>query len=109
MTLPRLLLPIAGLIGWAAAFTLIYALHGLGCARAWHLIELGPTNLQRTVQVCTWLVSLVVLAMLALWLRRRRRAGAHDAPAKLAEGLAWIGLAATVLSLFPVAATSVCL
>ena len=104
-----LLLPIAGLLGWSAVFALVYALHGIGCANEWHLIELGPTNVQRTVQVGTWLASLPPLAALGFWLRRRRLAGAAGLLAQLAETSAWVGLAATVLSLFPVTATSVCI
>ena len=42
-----LLWSIAGLIGWAAAFVLVYGLHGLGCAGGWDQIPAGPTNLQR--------------------------------------------------------------
>ena len=104
-----LLLPVAGLLGWSAAFVLVYGLHGIGCANEWHLIELGPTSVQRAVQVGTWLACLPPLAALAFYLRRQRLAGASGLLAQLAETSAWVGLAATVLSLFPVAATSVCI
>jgi hypothetical protein len=104
-----LLLPIAGLLGWGAVFALVYGLHGIGCANEWHLIEVGPTNVQRAVQVGTWLAGLPPLAALAFWLRRRRLSGASGLLAQLSETSAWVGLAATVLSLFPVMAASVCI
>jgi hypothetical protein len=108
----RLIVPLAGLIGWSAAFLLLYGLHGLGCANGWDRIELGPTNVQRGVQVGTWLACLPLLACLA-WRLRAMRLSSTGGPgerwlAALAETLGWVGLVATAFTLFPVLATSVC-
>ncbi|MBA3623511.1 MAG: hypothetical protein M3496_07425 [Pseudomonadota bacterium] len=114
MKASALLWAMAGLIGWAAAFSLVYALHGIGCARGWDDIAAGPASLQRLVQVGAWLACLPPLAWLAWWLRRQRQGLADAVPSQrlltlLAETSAWVGLAATVYSLSPVATTSVCI
>lgn len=109
--LRELLRALAGLFGWAATFTLVYALHGLGCARSWHLVAVGPTELHRAVLVGTWLVCLLLLGLLAL---RTQRAESGAAPqqrllARLARSSAWVGFVATAFSLVSVVTASPCL
>lgn len=114
----RLLLPAAGgLLGWAAAFVLIYGLHGLGCAAGWDKVDLGSASLQRAVLVLSWTGCVLVSALWVLRARRRRTGHRHHAGAdgasglllRLAEASAWMGLVATVVSLLPVATHSLCL
>lgn len=101
----------AGLIGWAGAFTLVYALHGIGCARGWHEVAVGATSLQRAALVGAWLACLLALA----WLVRRAGRSPHRGRpeqrllATLAQASAWSGLAATVFTLFSVLVASPCL
>ncbi|WP_157265684.1 hypothetical protein [Azohydromonas aeria] len=107
----ELLRALAGLFGWAASFTLVYGLHGLGCARGWHLVALGPTDRHRAVLVATWFACLLLLGLLAL---RTRRAEAGAAPpqrllARLARTSAWVGFVATAFSLVSVVTASSCL
>lgn len=111
-----LLSAMGGLIGWAAAFASVYALHGLGCARGWDEVDLGPLSLQRAVLVLGWAAW---TALLAAWVWRVRRRGLRaglsrpEPPAalvlRLAEVSAWVGLLATVVSLMPVATHALCL
>ena len=126
MSASKLLPAAGGLIGWAAAFTWVYALHGIGCASGWEQVDLGPANLQRLVLVLSWAVWVLVLVLswavwvlvLALWLWRARRrrvnnAGAAAGPGRLLlrliELTAWVGLAATVVSLMPVVTHALCI
>jgi hypothetical protein len=107
-----LLLSVAGLIGWAGAFSLVYGLHGIGCAGGWPQIDVGPSNLQRVVLVTAFLACVVGVAALAAWLHwRPARAFADSGEtvlARLTRASAWAGLAATVFTLFPVLTSSVC-
>lgn len=111
-----LLAAAGGLFGWAAAFSWVYALQGIGCATGWDRVDLGSVSLQRAVLVVSWLAW---SALLALWLRRvrvRRRhinsappAGATPLLLRLAEMSAWVGLVATIVSLAPAATHALCL
>lgn len=107
-----LLWPLAGLLGWAAAFVLVYALHGLGCASGWQHLPLGPVSLQRAVQAGSAAASVAGLALFAAWLHWRcaPALAARGEPllARLTRASAWSGLAATGWTLFPVFATSTC-
>jgi len=116
MSAPKLLPAAGGLIGWAAAFTWVYALHGIGCASGWERVDLGPASLQRLVLVLSWAVWVALLA-LWLWRARRRRVnvdvGAAARPGRLllrlTELTAWAGQAATVVSLMPVVTHALCI
>lgn len=112
MKLPDMAWAIAGFVIWSAAFVIIYGLHGIGCAYGWDAIPIGPTNLQRFVQVAVWLAFLPPLVMLALRLRRRRLQSEPGEPkrwmALVGETTAWGALAATIITFAPTATTSVC-
>ncbi len=112
MKLPALAWIIAGFVIWSAAFVTLYGLHGIGCAYAWHEIPVGPTNLQRAVQVTAWLAFLAPLLILALRLRGRRRRATKGSSeqwlALVGEASAWAALAATLVTFAPTATTSVC-
>jgi len=110
--LPDMAWAMAGFVIWSAAFATIYGLHGIGCAYGWDAIPVGPSNLQRAVQVVAWLSFLPPHLMLALWLRRRRL---RSEPGKsrrwmalVGETTAWAGLAATIVTFAPAATASVC-
>lgn len=94
----------AGLIGWAVAFCLIYALHGLGCARGWDTVPLAGSSVQRWVLLGGWAVSLLATLLLALRLQRVR-ATALD---RVAAALAWVGVVTTLLTFAPIAVVPAC-
>lgn len=93
-----------GLILWAVAFSLLYGLHGIGCAYGWNGIATGSANLFRAVMVGTW----VVFILLGVGLVFRMKSRAAGLPARLGIASAWTGLAATIISGAPVAIASQC-
>jgi len=60
---------LAGLLLWAAGFTVLYALYGLGCAVGWADVRLGAFTLLSLVLIGTWLtfVGLALAWALAVW------------------------------------------
>lgn len=95
----------AGLIGWAAAFCLVYGLHGIGCAAGWEARGPGAIGLHRLVLLAAWGVSLAATLAIALALHRRRGA-AILGRASAATG--WIGFAATAFTFLPILVVPAC-
>ncbi|MBB4087283.1 hypothetical protein [Sphingomonas carotinifaciens] len=95
----------AGLIGWAIAFCLLYALHGIGCASGWATTPVMGASLHRVVLLAAWIGS--VAATLALALRWREPGPALTDRA--AAVLAWVGCAATVAGGLPILLVPDCL
>lgn len=94
---------IAGPTAWAAAFSLAYGLHGLGCERGWPALDVGPTSLQR---VAIALPSLAAIALCLVLLARVTTAlGPQAGIPRL--GL-WIGLIATLYTMAPVLVATSC-
>lgn len=98
--------PLRALMGpmvWAVAFVTIYGAHGLGCAWGW-AVTLGPIGtLHQTVLIGIWLVSILLAALI---LRASERAASIEATLVRIGG--WIGLIATLVTLFPVLGLSSC-
>lgn len=89
-----------GLILWAAVFSLLYAVEGMGCANGW-----TPGVLRATL-VAIWLTSVALLGWLAWrWWPKR-----GDVMTEwLAGAIAIIGLVSTIWTGFPVALLSACI
>ena len=98
-----LLLVLIGPSLWAAAFSSVYALHGLGCALEWQMQDLGVVTLHRLVMLAAWAGA--VLACLLLLLRLPR---GDDLPRRLPRIGAWTGLGATIYTLLPLLVASSC-
>lgn len=94
----------AGLIGWAAAFCLIYALHGLGCAGGWDARPFAGGSLHRWVLIAGWAVSLAATTTIALVLMRYRATPLDRA----AAALGWVGVAATAITFVPILVIPAC-
>lgn len=94
----------AGLIGWAAAFCLIYALHGVGCAAGWNTLPLGGVGVHHAVLLVAWMLSLAATLAIALWLRRYRTTTLDRA----AAALGWVGFVATIVTFAPIAVVPAC-
>lgn len=113
MKAPGLVWAIAGFVIWSVAFVTIYSLHGIGCASGWEAIRVGPTSLQRLVQVLLWVAFLPPLLALALRLRRFRQKFPADTArrwlALVGETIAWAGLAATLITFASTITASVCI
>lgn len=95
----------AGLTGWAIAFCLIYALHGMGCAQGWDVRPLGGLSVHRWVLLGAWVASLAATSILAIWLARSRATTLDRA----AAALAWVGVFATLVSFVPIAVVPACI
>lgn len=95
----------AGLILWAAGFSLLYALHGIGCEGGWHLQPFLGGTLFRWIMVATWL--LLCLATLAIARISWRLPPGFTRRISLATALS--AMAAMVVTGAPVALTSACL
>lgn len=88
---------------WAFAFAVIYAAHGAGCAWDWPARAAPFGDLHRFTLIVMWLLA-VILAGVILW-RAPRGKGLGDS---LIRAGGWIGLVATILTLFPVLGLTSC-
>ncbi|MFV3130902.1 hypothetical protein [Niveispirillum sp. KHB5.9] len=88
---------------WAVAFSGIYALHGLGCARGWPAIATSFGSLHHLLLVSLW----GICVGLALIILLRTPMGTGRA-AEIARIGGWIGVGATILTLLPILAVSTC-
>jgi ABC-type uncharacterized transport system involved in gliding motility auxiliary subunit len=71
---------LAGLVLWGAGFSILYALHGLGCGLGWTDLAIGPLTLLQAVLVGTWLALRAMAAARVAWyLWRSRTAPAESA------------------------------
>ncbi|PZN93105.1 MAG: hypothetical protein DCF31_13640 [Alphaproteobacteria bacterium] len=102
-----LLRVLAGLIGWAAGFSILYGLHGIACARGWSAVDVGLLDLQRLVLGLAWLGGVAAIAVwtLVTW---RTPPGAMPLLDRLALGSAIAGLFAMIVSGVPIVMTDPC-
>lgn len=96
----------AGLTHWAAAFCVLYALHGLGCASGWAAVAVGPVSVQRLVLTMAWIGGIAAGIALTGWLYRTR---GDELPDQIAVVLGWIGVAAIVVGGLPIVTLPTCL
>ncbi len=102
-----LLRVLAGLIGWAAGFSILYGLHGIACARGWSAVNIGPLDLQRLVLGLAWIGSVAAIAVWTLF-TIRTPPGAMPLLDRLAFGSAIAGLFAMLVSGVPIVVTDPC-
>ena len=99
---------LVGPLAWLAAFSAVYGLQGLGCALGWAGIDTGGVPLLRAGLAAAWLAAIALQAAILAGLYSRRF-GAHPGFARSVSRMTgWVGLVATLWSLFPVVATSAC-
>lgn len=94
---------LSGPILWALAFSGIYALHGIGCARNWPTQPGLLLDLHRSVLIGSWLFSLAVAAILLAGAPKGE--GTEQSIVRIGG---WIGFTATALTLFPVLGLTSC-
>lgn len=100
----RLSLP---LTAWLAAFSAVYGLGGLVCSDRWAQAGLSLAT-GRGAMIAAWLAAIAVQVALVLAIRSPRVASPSAPLQRLSLTLAIVALAATVWSLLPVVATSMC-
>ncbi|MDO5704015.1 MAG: hypothetical protein Q4G49_02950 [Paracoccus sp. (in: a-proteobacteria)] len=94
---------LAGPTLWAVLFSLVYALHGMGCNLGWTGRPAPIGDLHHFAMWVAWGTGIV----LHLALFRLIPAGPGHQCRIIASGV-WIGLVASVFTLFPVIAISTC-
>lgn len=97
-----------GPTAWLAAFSAVYGLHGIACSFGWAEVELWGFSLMRVALAAAWLASIVVLALILAGLYLPRFASRSSFVQSVSKLTGWVGLVATIWSLFPVVATSTC-
>lgn len=98
--------PFRALLGptlWAIAFSVIYAAHGLGCAQGWPARTAPIGDLHHFILIILWLAALAAAGAI-LW-HAPRGDGLSD---RIIQAGSWIGLVATILTLFPVLGLTTC-
>ena len=97
-----------GPLAWLAAFSAVYGLHGVACSFGWAAVDARGFSLMRLALVAAWLVAIAAQGVILACLHGRR----FGSPSGFVRGVStttgWVGLVATVWSLFPVVATSAC-
>jgi len=105
-------LVLAGPMIWAIGFSVVYGLHGAGCARGWTEVSVaGGITLFDAALWAGWLATLAANTLLLLALSPARvdsLAPARDTTGRMPRTGAWIGLGASFFSLLPVAVASSC-
>ncbi|WP_127107712.1 hypothetical protein [Pararhodobacter zhoushanensis] len=99
-----LLRVIAGPLVWAAGFSAVYALHGIGCARGWPGVITPLGTLHDGALIGALVVALIAATLIFV---RRPRPPMAPEDRLIAYG-AWIGLISVAFTLFPVIAVNTC-
>lgn len=94
----------AGLMMWAFGFTLLYALHGIGCASGWNEVPMSGGTLFRWILVSTWALLLVA----AVAVIRVAWAAPCRFERRLSLACALAGVGAILVTGSPVVLTSAC-
>ena len=97
-----------GPLAWLAAFSAVYGLHGAACGFDWSGIEVGPVSLLRLVLLAAWLCAIAMQAVILWGIYAPRFASGSGFVRGVSRMTGWVGLVATLWSLFPVAVTSSC-
>jgi hypothetical protein len=94
---------VSGPFLWGVVFSLVYAIHGTGCALDWTSVDTPLGSLHHLALLGAWLLGIAAHVGLFALVPRGEERGIRIARIGL-----WVGLAATVYTLFPVAVTSSC-
>ena len=94
----------AGLLLWAASFSLLYALQGLSCAPRWGQIRMPLGTVSGWVLIMTWSIFILIAS---LFIRQARRLST-GLERQLALSSAIIGLVAIIITGLPVLTNSPC-
>ncbi len=93
---------------WLGSFSAVYGLHGAACAFGWAESSVSGISLLRLVLSSAWLCAIALQVAILAGLHSRRFASPFRFVRGVSRMMGWVGLIATLWSLFPVAATSSC-
>ena len=100
---------LGGLTLWGLGFSLLYALHGYGCAAGWGRQPVaGPVTMLGGALIASWLLLIGMAAALALWQQRDRKADEDRLLCRVGLVGAWAGLAGIILLGAPVVLPARC-
>lgn len=102
----ELLRAISGLIGWALAFSTLYAVQGLSCALGWDETRLVGIGASRIILIGIYTAWVLLLAWLCWHFRPQRRS--NELMAWLAFACAIVGLVSTIYTGLPVLIATAC-
>lgn len=94
----------AGMLWWAFGFSLLYALHGMGCARGWDQTSMAGGSLLRWILSMTWLTLLCGAVAIIRWACSRPATFERT----LAVASAVVGFVSILVTGSPVILTSAC-
>ncbi|MCW5737200.1 MAG: hypothetical protein KIS73_23950 [Enhydrobacter sp.] len=94
----------AGLLLWAFGFSLLYALHGMGCAGGWTEVQMLGGTVFRWMLVSCW----VLLLLAAISVIRLAWAAPSKFEKRVSLATALAGAGAILVTGSPVALTSAC-
>lgn len=101
---------LAGLLLWAGGFSLLYALHGYGCAAGWGARPIaGAFTLLNAALAGSWLILLAAALAWAGWVHASRLPGNQPILWRVAGISAWVGLGGLLLTGAPVLLPAHCL
>ncbi|NHK26400.1 hypothetical protein FF098_000600 [Parvularcula flava] len=94
---------------WLAAFTTVYALHGLVCGHAIGGMPFGTISVPRLLLVSAYALAICAQIILLISLYARRFATQSEFVRFVSRATGWTALVATVWTLLPTVTMSHCL
>ncbi|MCA1197266.1 hypothetical protein K9B35_04750 [Sphingomonas sp. R647] len=95
----------AGLWLWALGFSLLYGLHGIGCAREWNRLPLLGGTVFGWSMIALWLILVATAAAMIMWARH----SPEGLERRLTLCSTVVGFVSIVVTGAPVIATTACL
>jgi hypothetical protein len=98
---------------WAAGFAAIYGVQGVGCARGWDAVDLGPLTMLRALLIVLVAATMAAIAIVAARLQAAsRQASAVGTPEALilaiSSAAAWLAVPATAATFAGTIALTAC-
>ncbi|WP_066846502.1 hypothetical protein [Croceicoccus marinus] len=95
---------VSGLVLWAAAFSILYALHGFGCSLGWTGPSLFGVTQVKVLLLAVWGILIVTHGLLMLWLLKQHETQME----RIGIAIGCIGLGATISTGMPILAIPSC-
>lgn len=100
---------LAGPLLWLATFSAVYGLNGVVCGVGAGGAAFGDVSLPRVIFAAAWLVAIGLQLGLVAALHTTRFGSRSSFVRVVSRTTGWVGLAASLWTLFPTVVTSSCL
>ena len=100
---------LAGPLLWLATFSAVYGLHGILCGIDPAGTAFGEVSLPRILLAAAWLVAIALQLAVVAALHSARFGSRSNFVRVVSRTTGWVGLAASLWTLFPTVVTSSCL